>query len=317
MNSAMNVAFIRPNYPNENRVAILPEDLASLNDIGIVLVIEAGFGSSLNIPDSAYASAGARIVSRAACYMERAIFNLKLTQPSDYGYLRPDHVIIGWTHPYGSGAKFYAEVSAPLGIALLDIDSVMPRIFRGNRDPEIADFFPRHMFWKNSYNAGIASVRLAMRNFPILPEQHTSVCVLGSGAVAQGAFYELSRSGFMPRMFYRKTLDIFHNAVSEYHVIVNGIEVDTPGTRIMDANLLKRTRGDVIIVEAAADAGNAIEGTEYQSLNAPIAYTFGRRYLMVNNAPTVMVAEASRDISAVVTRNILPCIIRNRERLGL
>lgn len=313
----MRVAFVTPNYPNETRVAILPDDVREVVANGFTLLIESGFGTALGLSDEDYRESGAIICSRQECYDERIVFNLKLIQESDYDYLRSDHIIVGWTHPYGSGNDFYSKIAVPLGLSLIDIDSVVPRIFRGKEAPESIDFFPPHMFWKNSYNAGIASIRLSMTHFGLTASSDTSVCVLGSGSVAQGAFHELSRIGFMPRMFYRKTLPIFRSLIGHYDVIVNGIEVDTPCTSIIDRDLLEQTRPDVRLIEAAADAGNAIWGTEYQSLEAPVGRTAGRSYLLVNNAPTIMTAEASRDISAVVAGDILPALARNRDRLGI
>lgn len=313
----MKIGFVTPNYPDEFRVAVLPSDMDAFAALGVQAYVETGFGQSLNIADEAYEAAGAIIVDRQGCYAQRVVFNLKLTQPSDYAFLRPDHILVGWTHPYGSGGTFYRDVAAPLGLTLVDVDSVIPRIFRGKSQPEAADFFVPHMFWKNSYNAGIASVNLGMRHFPLTPSESATVCVLGSGSVAQGAFHELSRCGFIPRMFYRKTLPIFYDTIGTYDIIVNGIEVDTLGVAIMDQAAIAQTKADVAIIEAAADAGNAIAGTAFQTLESPIGLTGGRRYLLVNNAPTIIPEKASSDISKVVSGIIVPAIVQQRARLGL
>lgn len=316
MENIIRIAFVTPNYPDETRVSILPCHIGEIISKGINPIIESGFGKFLNISDEEYKYCGAVLRSRSECYSEDIIFNLKLTQPSDYDFLRFGQSIIGWTHPYGSGADFYRNISGPLGLTLIDIDSVTPRIFRPNQNPEDIEFFPRHMFWRNSYNAGIASIRLAMQHFALEPDPAKSVCVLGSGSVAQGAFCELSRLGFVPRMFYRKTLPIFDDLIDRFDIIVNGIEVDSPGIHIMDRSQLERCREDVCIVDAAADAGNAVWGTEFRPLNEPTGVTAGRRYLLVNNAPTIMTEQASQDISAVVARDILPNLLKHRHRIG-
>ncbi|MGN6692392.1 MAG: hypothetical protein ACTHJU_15760, partial [Sphingopyxis sp.] len=142
-----------------------------------------------------------------------------------------------------------------------------------------------------------------------------SVCVLGSGSVAQGSFHELSRLGFQPRMFYRKTLPLFRDQIASFDIIVNGIEVDTPDSYIIDRDLLENCRTDVLIIDAAADAGNAIWGTDFQSIDAPVGTTAGRRYVLVNNVPTIMTEQASTDISNVVARDVLPALFRNVHRL--
>lgn len=61
----MKIAFIRPNYPNEVRVALLPGDLAGLQGTGLAVVVESGFGAALDIPDAQYQAAGAVIASQS------------------------------------------------------------------------------------------------------------------------------------------------------------------------------------------------------------------------------------------------------------
>lgn len=139
------------------------------------------------------------------------------------------------------------------------------------------------------------------------------VCVLGSGSVAQGAFHELSRMSLRPRMFYRKTLPIFWDTIDQYGIIVNGIEVDTPGTHIISESQLDRINERALIIDAAADARNAVWGTEYQSLAKPVGVISGRQYVLVNNAPAIMPTEASSVISRVVAEEILPAVASNRD----
>ena len=44
----MKLGFLKPSFPNEKRVAVLPEDLTD-NEICNQIFIEAGFGEFLNI----------------------------------------------------------------------------------------------------------------------------------------------------------------------------------------------------------------------------------------------------------------------------
>lgn len=106
-------------------------------------------------------------------------------------------------------------------------------------------------------------------------------------------------------MFYRKTLDLFRESIEEFDLIVDGIEVDIDDVHILDEDLIRRTRDDLLIIDAAADAGRAIEGTRYLSLDNPIGQAFGRTYTLVNNAPTLMHRQASEFISEITTRYLL------------
>lgn len=303
----MSIAFIKPNYPNEKRVALLPNHLRSLPKhcaFGEIF-IEEGFGAHLDIPDDAYRDAGCRIATREECFALPTIFSLKLIQRSDYPLLRDGQRIIGWMHPYGSGRYFSEEVARNRGITVFDIDSACPRIFRPMSPPRIVTELPPHFLWRNSYIAGIAATKLGLQAFSIASSGDLPVCVLGTGHVSQGAFFILSKLGMQPRMFGRKTMPIFYSSMHKYALIVNGIEMDADGIHILDTADLNSLREDVAIIDAAADAGRAIVGTEYQNIDNPVGQVCSRKYLLVNNAPTLMHKEASEEISLAISSFII------------
>lgn len=208
-------------------------------------------------------------------------------------------------------AIFFENTCHELDIRIVDLDSVYPRVYCKDKTVEM-DYLPPHLFWKNSYNAGIASVELAIPSLPSDPS--TNVCILGSGSVSQGAFFKMSQLGYKPRLFYRKTLHIFRSLVDTYDVIINGIEVDTPNLKIIDKETLLRTKASVLLIDAAADAGNAIEGTQYQPVHRPFSSVLGRKYLLVNNAPSAISEVASKDISSALCDRIFPFMLRNKEK---
>ncbi len=57
----MTVGIVRPSYPNENRVALLPKDMGDFPDN---LLVEKGIGKSMAIPDDDYMTKGCRMVTR-------------------------------------------------------------------------------------------------------------------------------------------------------------------------------------------------------------------------------------------------------------
>lgn len=301
----MNISFLRPNYPFERRVALLPSDLSNAKFYSVYqkIFVEDGFGNCLGLDNSAYEKVGCEIKSREEVFSSDVIFSLKLIQESDYDFLRFGQKIVGWMHPTGSGRDFYDSIAKNLQLDLFDIDSASPKIYWGNRKVTPVSGLPRNFFWENSYLAGIASIQILRENFNC--DRNCNVAVLGSGNVAQGSFHELSRLGFRPRMFYRKTLDIFYDSVGEFDVIVNGIEVDRSDVHIMNRELILKTKRSVVLVDAAADAGRSIEGTVYQTLHSPVSTVFDRSYILVNNAPSLLADEASKAISKVVCEFLL------------
>lgn len=98
-------------------------------------------------------------------------------------------------------------------------------------------------------------------------------------------------------MFYRKTMHEFYETIDQYDIIINGIEVDNPSLHIISTEQLHQVRKGCLIIDAAADAGNAIEGTYYATMGEPIYKLANATIYCVNNAPSVLYRTASKDIS--------------------
>lgn len=291
----MKLGFIKPTYPDEKRVALLPEDITS--DFENEMIVEEGFGSNLSIADAAYEAKGCRMASREAIFQEcDAIFCLKLIQPEDYDKLRQGQMIIGWTHPTGSGTAFYRNVACKKGLKIVDLDNIYPTANIGDKHMPIS-FIKKNFVWKNSFYAGVASVQHALLHFGLMPDSNTKVAVLASGSVSQGAYTYISKYNVDLRMFYRKTMEEFYETMGEYDIIINGIEVDGTIDHVISKAQLKQLKPGCLIIDSAADAGNAIEGTRYMSIANPMYEEDGLFFYEVNNAPSLLYRNTSKEIS--------------------
>lgn len=291
----MKLGFIKPTYPGEKRVALLPEHISS--DFENEIVIEAGFGSNMSIEDSEYLNKGCIIDTRTNIFATcDTIFCLKLIQPEDYEKLRDGQMIIGWTHPTGSGTSFYNNVAKDKYLKIIDLDNIYPTAHCGDSHIPIK-FIPKNFIWKNSFYAGVASVQHALLQFGLYPTSITKVAVLANGSVAQGAFSYISKFNVDIRLFYRKTMEEFYTTIGEYDVIINGIEVDDPTKHIITKDQLKQLKRGCLIIDSAADAGNAIEGTHYTSINDPLYCEDDLYFYEVNNAPSLLYRQTSYEIS--------------------
>src|SRR5690554_2027471 len=216
------IGFIKPNYANEKRVALLPEDAKSNTNI---FVIENGFGSSMGIGDDEYEKVGCIIKTREEIFKTcEVIFSLKLIQESDYSSIRDGQMIVGWTHPNGSGKEFMKNQAIPKKLTIVDLDNIEPKVYYLNKEFSIKTI-PRNFICKNSILAGYASVLHALSSFGLKPDSSTKVAVLSSGNVAQGAFQAMSHFGADIRLFYRKTMNEFIKLIDTFDIIINGIEV--------------------------------------------------------------------------------------------
>lgn len=292
----MKLGFIKPNFPFEKRVALLPADI---KDFENELIIESGFGEFLDISDDDYAAKGCTIKTRDDIFAEcNTLFNLKLLQPSDYDKVRIGQMIIGWTHPTGSGTDFMKLQAIPKELVIVDLDNMFPFIFYKNRKIPIS-FIKPNFIWRNSFNAGFSSTLHAIISMGFLPDSNTKVAVLSSGNVAQGALQAISKFNCDIRLFYRKTMNLFYESICDYDIIINGIEIDDDNTHIIAKKDLKRIKNGCLMLDAAADAGRAIEGTKYTTIGNPIYLEDGKYYYEVNNSPSIFFRETSRVISSV------------------
>ena len=294
----MKIGLIKPNYPDEKRVALLPEDI---NDFENELIVESGYGEYLDVSDDDYIARGCKIKTREEIYCEcDTIFNLKLTQPSDYEYLRENQMIIGWTHPTGSGVDFMKKQAIPKKLVIVDLDNIFPYIFTAV-DKIPIDFLKPNFIWKNSFMAGYSSTVHALVAHGMIPDSNTKVAVLSSGNVAQGAYNAIAGYNCDVRMFYRKTMSEFYDSITDYDIIINGIEIDSDNDHIITKDQLARLKKGTFIIDAAADAGRAVEGTHYTSISNPVYKENGLYFYEVNNSPSIFYRKSSRIISKVMS----------------
>ena len=66
----MKVGVAKETAPGERRVALVPEALGKLTAAGLEVLVERGAGAGAAIPDSAYADAGATVVSTDDLYAQ-------------------------------------------------------------------------------------------------------------------------------------------------------------------------------------------------------------------------------------------------------
>lgn len=295
----MKIGFIKPDFPFEKRVAIFPKQVSeSPNEI----VIERGFGATMDVSDAEYEAAGAIIMSRDDVFAQcDIIFSLKLIQPSDYDKIRKGQIIAGWTHPTGSGREFMKTQAEPKELVMIDFDNIYPSVYYKGKAYKIP-FISPNFIRRNSVLAGRAAVMHALMSYGYWPDSNTHVAILSAGNVAQGAFETIAKWNADIRMFYRKTMSEFYDTIGDYDIIINGIEVDDPNNHIITKEHLEFVKPGCLVIDAAADAAGAIEGTHYVTLGNPLYKLGNANVYCVNNAPTVFYRNASAEISEVFAK---------------
>ena len=92
----MKVAVVKENAPGERRVALVPETVPKLTKAGAEVLVESGAGAAAWFPDSAYAQAGAAIVSTAELYKGAdVILTVTRPHPEAIARMRAGQTVVG------------------------------------------------------------------------------------------------------------------------------------------------------------------------------------------------------------------------------
>ena len=92
----MKVAVVKENAPGERRVALVPETVPKLTKAGAEVLVESGAGAAAWFPDSAYAQAGAAVVSTAELYKGAdVILTVTRPDPQAIARMRPGQTVVG------------------------------------------------------------------------------------------------------------------------------------------------------------------------------------------------------------------------------
>lgn len=86
------VGVVRERAPGEHRVALVPDAVPPLRAGGIKVLVETGAGTAASFTDSAYAAAGAIIVSMGELLAHSDV--LLCVGPPDFDF-RPGQVVVG------------------------------------------------------------------------------------------------------------------------------------------------------------------------------------------------------------------------------
>jgi NAD(P) transhydrogenase subunit alpha len=121
----MKVAVVKETAPGERRVALVPEMIARLRGAGLEVLVESGAGAGAWLADSAYAEAGASVVSRTELLADADLI-LMVGKPDEQilGGLRAGQAILGMLNPLAD--PDLASALAAKGVTAISLDG-LPR----------------------------------------------------------------------------------------------------------------------------------------------------------------------------------------------
>ena len=196
----MKVGVARETAAGERRVALVPEVLGKLTAAGLEVLVETGAGAGAAIPDSAYAEAGARIVSTADLYGQADVV-LKVQKPSEaeVARLRQGQALIGFLQPL-IDPKLAAAL-ATTGVTAISLDALPRTLSRAQSMDALSS-----QANVGGYKAVLIAANAFGRYFPLLTTaagtaKPANVLVLGIGVAGLQAIGTARRLGAVVKAY--------------------------------------------------------------------------------------------------------------------
>ena len=190
----MKVGVLKETTPGERRVALVPEMVARLRGAGLDVLVQSGAGDGAWFADSAYAEAGAAIVSRDELLAEAGIV-VAINRPDEVvtGALRAGQALVGMLNPLVDPA-FAAELAAR-GVTTISMDGLPRTLPRAQGMDALSS-----QANVAGYKAALVGAAAFARFFPLLitaagTARPARVLVLGTGVAGLQAIGTAKRLG--------------------------------------------------------------------------------------------------------------------------
>jgi NAD(P) transhydrogenase subunit alpha len=196
----MKIGVARETAPGERRVALVPEALGKLTAVGLEILVEAGAGTGALIPDSAFADAGATIVSTGDLYGQADVI-VRVQKPSDAeaARLRSGQAVVGLLQPL-LDPQLMAKL-ATAGVTAISLDAI-PRTLSRAQTMDVLSSQAN----VGGYKAVLIAANAFGRYFPLLTTaagtaKPANVLILGIGVAGLQAIGTARRLGAVVKAY--------------------------------------------------------------------------------------------------------------------
>ena len=269
---------------NENRRALIPEDIARLRHPEQVY-IERGYGQVLGYTDEDYTSQGVRVASHEEVIAMEVVCDPKIGD-ADYLTSLKGQVVFGWLHAVQN--RDIADALIDGGLTAYAWEDMSEN--------------GRHSFWRNNEIAGEAAVAHAYIVHGVFP-YNTKVAVIGKGNAARGAVKMLSSMGADVRVYDRHSEALLREELGEYDVVVNAVLWDTRRKdHIISREDLGRMKRGAMIIDISCDRAGGVESSVPTTIAEPTYFVDGVRHYVVDHTPALFYKTTSRSLSEEVVK---------------
>lgn len=268
---------------NENRRAIIPEDVGKLSCPDLIY-IESGFGDILGFKDEEYIREGAHICSHTQAIKQDIVCDPKI---GDADYLTEMHsgqTIFGWIHATQNETITDKIIQSKLTAYAWE------KMFEKGR----------HVFWFNNELAGEAAVINAFQCYGQLP-YGLEVAVIGNGNTARGACRVLNMLGAHVMQYNRRQEELLRHEIGNFDVIVNCILWDVNRKdHVINKVDLKRMKKNAMIIDVSCDRNGGVETCIPTSIERPTYTVDGILHYAVDHTPSFFYKTFSLNNSKII-----------------
>jgi len=190
----MKVGVLKETTPGERRVALVPEMAGKLRAAGLDVLVQSGAGEGAWFADSAYAEAGASIVSAEELLADADVV-VAISRPADRvtGALRPGQALLAMLNPLVDPA--FAASLAARGVTAISLDGLPRTLPRAQGMDALTS-----QANVAGYKAALVGAAAFGRFFPLLitaagTARPAKVLVLGTGVAGLQAIGTAKRLG--------------------------------------------------------------------------------------------------------------------------
>jgi H+-translocating NAD(P) transhydrogenase subunit alpha len=190
----MKVGVLQETTPGDRRVALVPEMVGRLRGAGLEVLVQSGAGDGAWFADSAYAEAGASIVSRDELLAEAgAVVGINRPEERITGALRAGQALVGLLNPLADPA--FAATMAARGVTAISVDGLPRTLPRAQGMDALTS-----QANVAGYKAALVGAAAFGRFFPLLitaagTARPAKVLVLGTGVAGLQAIGTARRLG--------------------------------------------------------------------------------------------------------------------------